>query len=717
MSIRFRQLTPMALALLPMYLYADDTIDMVELPEVQVIGKAKSGNRGYTTAGSNTATGMNMHLKETPQSISVITHQQLTDQNIKTLDSAIVQATGVTQRIWGSNRAGYNDLYARGSKITNYRLNGLATNNAGLDTGNMGTAAYERVEVVRGVSSLLDGSGEPGATINVIRKRPTAEAQSSVSANLGSRQRHGIEADVSGSLNEAQSLRARAVLSYEKGDSWRKREDDQAASFYGIMEYDLSDATQWYAGLQWQYAKENGSASHTFSAYDDEGYATHFGPKDNPAPLWAFSRTQSRHFFTGIKHYFDNGVKAEVEYQYTKSKWYHPYGVAGLLGVNHQNQSALLIPGYWLGLPTSHSLNASLSGQYEIAGRNHEFIMGFNGFHYADHGNGGRGAPILVDNVYHDDNIANIPRPDFDNMNPLSRQTEQKQYGAYASTHLHPTDKWSLVLGGRYSQVDYGGYNSQIQGIAHSKNSRFTPYVGMVYQLSDTLSAYAAYSSLFIPQKEKDQTGDYLNPITGNNLELGLKGEWQEGRVNASVAVFQTEKNNLAIVAGQHPDGERYYQAVDKAKTTGFEIEIGGEIKPDWHIHAGFAQTLSRDQNQQRLNTETSPKYSFKLFTRYQLPQTWLKWTIGGGVRWQSETHSTSVLGMVKDDASKQRALSNAKQKAYSVVDLMARYQINPKASLTLNVNNTFNTEYRNQPDRRSFGSPRTINATWRYQF
>ena len=230
-----------------------------------------------------------------------------------------------------------------------------------------------------------------------------------------------------------------------------------------------------------------------------------------------------------------------------------------------------------------------------------------------------------------------------------------------------------------------------------------------MFDLTDNLSLYGSYSSLFVPQSQKDEHGSYLKPVTGNNLEAGIKGEWLEGRLNASAAVYRARKNNLATAAGRDPSGNTYYRAANQAKTHGWEIEVGGRITPEWQIQAGYSQSKTRDQDGSRLNPDSVPERSFKLFTAYHFaPEAPSGWTIGAGVRWQSETHTDPATLRIPNPAT------NSRQKAYAVADIMARHRFNPRAELSLNVDNLFNKHYRTQPDRHSYGALRTVNAAFK---
>lgn len=253
-------------------------------------------------ASESSATGLDLSLRHTPHSVSVITESQLRDQNSRSLDRALRQNTGVSQQIYGSDRAGYNYLYARGNRISNYQQDGVPAADGLNDSGNVGTVAYERIEVVRGINGLLDGGGEPGASVNLVRKRPSANHQGSVSLGGGSRKNFNGEVDVGGALNGEGSLRGRAIVSGDRGDSWRRREHFHSGEVYGILEYEPRVGSRFYAGLNGRSGREKADAPHGIISYDSQGYATPLGPDANPATSWSYSDSRRLNLFLGAEH-------------------------------------------------------------------------------------------------------------------------------------------------------------------------------------------------------------------------------------------------------------------------------------------------------------------------------------------------------------------------------------------------------------------------------
>ncbi|MFV0456498.1 MAG: TonB-dependent siderophore receptor, partial [Pseudomonas sp.] len=241
------------------------------------------------------------------------------------------------------------------------------------------------------------------------------------------------------------------------------------------------------------------------------------------------------------------------------------------------------------------------------------------------------------------------------------------------------------------------------------ESSVFTPYAGIVYDLNAWLSAYASYTEILNPQSAKDVSGSILDPEEGKNYELGLKGEWFDGRLNASLAAFETRKDNLAVRDGDRltPEGGFAYVAASGTKGRGWELEVSGELAPGWQLQGGYARIVTENADGDRLNTDYVPKHSFKLFTTWT-PAQLSKLTVGGGVHWQSDIYSTNA------NAALQRIYT---QDSYAVTNLMTQYRFNDQLSLTANLNNVFDKTYRTSTHYHNYGAARNLHATLKYQF
>ncbi|OYO25862.1 TonB-dependent receptor plug domain-containing protein [Janthinobacterium sp. PC23-8] len=197
----------------------------------------------YTTPVMGTATRMGLSMRETPQSVSIVTRQQMDDQALNSVPDILEKVVGVTVGRNDSERATF---YARGYTIENFQFDGMPNT---LDSSNQYTTAigdsavYDRVEVVKGATGLLTGAGNPSATINLVRKRPTSEFAGSLNGSVGSWNKLRGVADVAGPLNASGSLRGRVVAAVQNADSYIDYYKRDTRSLYAIVEADLAPRT------------------------------------------------------------------------------------------------------------------------------------------------------------------------------------------------------------------------------------------------------------------------------------------------------------------------------------------------------------------------------------------------------------------------------------------------------------------------------------------
>ncbi len=255
------------------------------LETVTVTGEAVTdvteGTGSYTTGAARTATPLSMSLRETPQSVSVITQQRMEDQDLQTILDLVNNTVGVSVNRYETDRAQFN---ARGFDINSLMIDGVPTIwEQPWSSGEIfsSLAMYDRVEVVRGANGLMAGAGEPSASLNLVRKRANSrELTGSVEVSGGSSDTYGTLGDLSFALNEAGTVRARLVGEFNEGDSWIDSKAKQRETFYGTLDVDLTpDTTLWF-GLSRQ---ENESDS-------PYGVVCRFGMPTAAAPIGAAPR-------------------------------------------------------------------------------------------------------------------------------------------------------------------------------------------------------------------------------------------------------------------------------------------------------------------------------------------------------------------------------------------------------------------------------------------
>ncbi|WP_369682569.1 TonB-dependent siderophore receptor, partial [Pseudomonas reactans] len=290
-------------------------------------------------------------------------------------------------------------------------------------------------EVVRGATGLISGSGTPSATINLIRKRPTAETQASITGEAGSWDRYGTGFDVSGPLNDSGNLRGRLVVDVKKQNSWVDRVNTDSQLVYGISEFDLSDATMLTVGFSYINNQVNDPLRTGFQMFYSNGNRTNFSRSANSAPDWAYNDRKQTNVFSSIEHQFDNGWSGKVEVSHTQNEFDEL--------INYMNgdidqvtgQGAYLYPNRWSGTPRQNNLDAYLTGPFSLFGREHELIAGVTMSRYNENtpSHGGwfgswTGYDGTVPNIFNW-NGSGANRPD---TTPVGKtHIEENQYAAY----------------------------------------------------------------------------------------------------------------------------------------------------------------------------------------------------------------------------------------------------------------------------------------------
>ena len=236
---------------------AGDGVEQVDLPTVQVKGIGKQTTTNYTIPASSAATGIRLTQRETPQSLSVVTEKQMDDQGLDTLQDVLKQTPGVFHSKMGNNVSGHSEFISRSQAIDSISVDGapkfLYDGKAiRRGTNNLDSALYEQVVVVRGASGLSNGGmGEPGGTVALERKKPTAKPAVSVEAGVGSWKHYRFVLDANHPLNADNTLRGRAILVSDHGGDYLPNTSRHNHTFYGILSYDLTPQTHWRLGTEY----------------------------------------------------------------------------------------------------------------------------------------------------------------------------------------------------------------------------------------------------------------------------------------------------------------------------------------------------------------------------------------------------------------------------------------------------------------------------------
>ncbi|HDS1696565.1 TPA: TonB-dependent siderophore receptor [Pseudomonas putida] len=675
------------------------------------LGATTEGTGTYTTGVSTTATKMAMSLRETPQSVTVVTRKKMDDQNVQNLDDIARTVTGITLTKLGTDRSTY---YARGFEINDLQYDGIPTNiseNYSMDvmsTANM--AIYDRVEVVRGANGLMQGTGNPSAAINLIRKRPTRDFRLGAELGAGSWDNYRSQVDVSGPLTDEGNIRGRAVAYYNTADSYRDGAQRDNQLLYLIGEADLNDSTVLTLGVTIQKDNQNG--------YDWGGLNTRadgsFYPLSRSTNLngkWAHLDRNNYNLFSDITHYFDNEWKVTLA---MNSIWSNADFLSSYPNrVSGDNTRLTVSQADYK--DTQFGVDLYATGPFQLFGREHQLMFGANTR---------KDDFEAVIKTATNNPVVDITDFDYSSLpHPILSATGsdynyiRKERGLYLASRFSVTDDLSLILGTRFSWSDYK-VSSPYTNDQYKENGRMVPYAGLVYDLNKNHTWYASYTEIYKTQSYYGAGNTLLDPIEGENYETGIKSEYFDGALNTSFAIFQTDLQNMPEALSVAPTcgvtgTSKCYKTGAKVRNRGFELEVSGEPVQGWNVSAGYTYS---DPEYVAGSSKGSDYYSkiprrlLKVSTDYRLPGVLDQWNVGGDVYAQSRT-SADTTGY------------DIKQGGYALLNLHANYQINRQFSVQYNLNNALDkVYYQSLPTSNNwgglyYGDPRNFSVTLRYQY
>ncbi|ELY3574248.1 ferric-rhodotorulic acid/ferric-coprogen receptor FhuE [Cronobacter sakazakii] len=677
-------------------------------------------SQDYSVKTTTSGTKMLLVPRDIPQSVSVISQQRMQDQQLTTIEDVLENTTGVTASRIDTSRTNF---FARGFYISNFAYEDMPTFldnrwNFGDTAGD--TAIYDKIEIVRGAAGLMSGTGNPSAYVNMVRKHADSQTfKGNVSATYGSWDKQRYVMDVQSPLVESGKVRGRVVAGYQDNDSFVERNHYRKKFIYGVVDADITESTLLSLGYDYQKSEEDSPTWGGFPSLYSDGSRTHFRRGFNTAADWAYSDLDSTKIFANLTQRFDNGWEAKVNAMHAETNFDNRMMyIDGFPDKTTGRYNAALWQGAWggwnVGERKQDSVDAFVRGGYELAGRQHEMMFG--GSYSRQRNNYDNSYPVndnsgLMDvgNI-HDYDGSTVANPTWASF-ALYQRDVIRQKSIYAATRLSLADPLHLILGARYTEWN-AKYNLERKPdeIRRSKADDVTPYAGLIYDIDDTWSAYASYTSIFQPSGQRDVNSEFLDPTTGKAYEAGLKAEWFNTRLTASLAVFRIEQDNVAVNTGviiPGSGGQTAYKSVNGTVSKGVELELNGALTDNWQLTFGASRYVAEAGDGVAVNPD-QPRTTMKLFTRYQLP-TLPALTVGGGARWQTKTWQ-DIVGPNGD--------TRISQNGYTVVDLFTRYQATKNLAVQANLNNVFDKAYYDYLGTYGvYGAPRNFYVTASYSF
>ncbi|HBO5473011.1 Fe(3+)-pyochelin receptor FptA [Pseudomonas aeruginosa] len=674
-----------------------------ELPDMVISGESTSATQppGVTTLGK-----VPLKPRELPQSASVIDHERLEQQNLFSLDEAMQQATGVTVQPFQLLTTAY---YVRGFKVDSFELDGVPALLGNTASSPQDMAIYERVEILRGSNGLLHGTGNPAATVNLVRKRPQREFAASTTLSAGRWDRYRAEVDVGGPLSASGNVRGRAVAAYEDRDYFYDVADQGTRLLYGVTEFDLSPDTLLTVGAQYQHIDSITNMAGVPMAKDGSNLGL---SRDTYLDVdWDRFKWDTYRAFGSLEQQLGGGWKGKVsaEYQEADSRLRYA-GSFGAIDPQTGDGGQLMGAAYKF-KSIQRSLDANLNGPVRLFGLTHELLGGVT---YAQGETRQDTAPFLnlpntPVNVYRWDPHG-VPRPQIGQYtSPGTTTTTQK--GLYALGRIKLAEPLTLVVGGRESWWD-----QDTPATRFKPGRQFTPYGGLIWDFARDWSWYVSYAEVYQPQADRQTwNSEPLSPVEGKTYETGIKGELADGRLNLSLAAFRIDLENNPQEDPDHPGppNNPFYISGGKVRSQGFELEGTGYLTPYWSLSAGYTYTsteyLKDSQNDSGTRYSTfTPRHLLRLWSNYDLPWQDRRWSVGGGLQAQSD-YSVDYRGV------------SMRQGGYALVNMRLGYKIDEHWTAAVNVNNLFDRTYYqslfNPNWNNRYGEPRSFNVSLRGAF
>ena len=663
-------------------------------------------NNLYNANVATVGTKIPDYLENIPQSISVITQAKIDDLNLDTLDQIAKRTTGL--RVL-QNDDGRSSIFSRGYEYDQYSIDGLASPMASINGTLPNLAAFDRVEVMRGPSGLFNSASEMGGVINLVRKRGEADGKQILEANVSNPTGYGVTADLQGSLSADDSLVGRTVLQYNQranpvvDDIGGK--DNQNSTVYVSVDKQLNDSSKFGLGYLMQdrqITPNNGLPTFADKSLISLPQDKFYGAK------WNDFNSQSHDVFADFEHRLASAGVISAGMRYSDREADYNYAFAGSALVDNKTNVAGIGADIH---ETSLSADVNLSQPFKIGNHQSEYVIGADYKRFkTDNENArtqalGKGLTVEQINDLNEVSIIEQARRGEKGFALVHTENTLSETGLYGKVNYKPIDKLSLIAGGRLSHYEIESDDKISNADASTdSSSKATGYGAAVYELTPNINAYGSYTQVFTPQYVANKDGELLKPREGDQIEIGLKGHWQD-TLSARLSAYRLTDENAAAPT---KDGDQV--ALGKRQMQGVEVEVNGEIMPNLQVSGGYSY-LDSDIKQASSDRDDGifllmPKHSANLWVSYEADN-WLArpLTVGLGVNAVGKFSSSQGI----------------KADSYNTWDAMVSYPFNDQLTGQLNVYNLFNKDhYVRVGSLNTFNIPgdeREVKASLSYKF
>lgn len=671
------------------------------------VSSGKSDTVVVTSTIQSGATKLETPDIETPQSVSIVTHEQFEEQGATSVRQAVSYTPGVfSDQIGASNRFDY--IVMRGfsdGSLDNLYLDGLKIMG---DTNSHSSLVVdpwflESIEVVRGPASVLYGRSSPGGIVAMNSRKPSFDAGGQVKVFAGNNKQRGAAFDVTGPLDDNDRVAFRLGGMTRFADTQFGTKEERYA-FAPSLTWRMTDQTR--LELMAYIHRDPEGGSHSGLPY--EGTIVHHAGQKISNNFFEgeddYDKYDRRENMVGysIEHAFDSGWSARQKLRYLRTKvdlnqvyasgWANDTDLNRGYSGSNESMSAITV-------------DNQLDGSVDTGAINHRLLFGVDYQRRSNNTNGFSGSVTAINafNPIYGADVTSITRY-------ASEKHKLEQTGIYAQDQLS-WDRWRLTLGGRYDWVNVTNVN-KLDGTSDAiDKGNFSSRAALLYLFDNGFAPYVSYSTAFTPTSFVDENGKILDPMKGKQWEAGMKYQPEGSDTQYSASVFRINQTNIATK--EEPTDP--YRAIGEIESEGVELEAVGNLTDNLRLQAAYTWTDVRykksSPEEQGRRAIYAPRNQASAWLSYDVKSGPLDGlTLGSGVRY--------VNGVASDRANTHTLPS------YTLMDLAVGYDLSKIGlkglSAQLNVNNLTDKRYVSTCNSLSycyFGAERNIVGSLSYSF
>lgn len=562
-----------------------------ELQEVII----RTGARRYTASAVSSSLRLQTPLLQVPQNIQVVTGKALSDQQVISMsDGAIRNVAGaVRMEHWGDM---YTNITARGSQIQAFR-NGFNMVNSFWGPLTEDMSFVDHIEFVKGPAGFMLGNGDPGGLYNVVTKKPTGQTKGEAGFTLGSFDLYRATLDLDGKLSKDGKILYRLNLAAQNKKSHRANEYNNRYSIAPVVSYQLDEKTKLTAEYVWQRALMSDVGS--YYVFSTAGFAT-LPVNFTSLPAGLPGTTFDDHTVTlNLQHQFNPAWKLTAQVAYNN---YRQQGSSMWPNAVNTNGTMIRGVGSWDAKSAMSMGQVFINGDVLTGKLRHRILGGLdvsNKAYFADWGQSHALDTIGGEFNTHAPNLGVPPNgyPSFNYNTPLEQRAtanggsmDMRSTGVYLQDELGFFDNTvRLTIAGRYTTVTQSQW-----GAAPVSANRFTPRVGLSVSLDKQTAVYGLFDQAFVPQAGKLAGNGTVKPITGNNLEFGIKRDWAGGRWNTGLTVYRILKENELTADPFSAPTSGLSIVMGQKRAQGIEFDLKGRLAKGLELVANYALTDSK---------------------------------------------------------------------------------------------------------------------------